>query len=69
VRAAMVDDPANYRWTSYRANALGQADSLLKPHPLYLSLGTTDKARQTALPVTVWVANRRRGDRRASHGD
>lgn len=28
VRAAMVDDPAHYRWTSYRANALGQADAL-----------------------------------------
>jgi putative transposase len=23
VRAAMVDDPAHYRWSSYRANALG----------------------------------------------
>ena len=23
VRAAMVDDPAHYRWTSYRHNALG----------------------------------------------
>ena len=48
VRAAMVDDPAHYRWTSYRANALGQADTLLKPHPLYISLGTTGKARQRA---------------------
>lgn len=27
VRAAMVDDPAHYRWSSYRANALGQADA------------------------------------------
>jgi len=25
VRAAMVEDPAHYRWTSYRVNALGQA--------------------------------------------
>jgi len=25
VRAAMVDDPAHYRWSSYRANGLGQA--------------------------------------------
>jgi putative transposase len=24
VRATMVEDPAHYRWTSYRANALGQ---------------------------------------------
>ena len=46
VRAAMVDDPAHYRWSSYRANALGQTDSLLTPHSLYLAIGQTDKARQ-----------------------
>ena len=46
VRAAMVDDPAHYRWSSYRAHALGQTDSLLTPHPLYLAIGQTDKARQ-----------------------
>ena len=48
VRAAMVDDPAHYRWTSYRHNALGQSDSYLSPHPLYLSLGKGDKTRQAA---------------------
>jgi putative transposase len=48
VRAAMVDDPAHTRWTSYRANALGQADELLTPHAVYQSLGTTPKQRQTA---------------------
>lgn len=26
VRAAMVEDPAHYRWSSYRANGLGQDD-------------------------------------------
>ena len=46
VRAAMVDDPAHYRWTSYRRNALGEADSRLTSHPLYVALGATDKARQ-----------------------
>ena len=35
----MVDDPAHYRWTSYRANGLGQASAILTPHPLYLALG------------------------------
>ena len=39
VRAAMVDDPAHYRWTSYRANGLGQLCAILTPHPLYLALG------------------------------
>ena len=48
VRAAMVDDPAHYRWTSYRHNALGAADSRITPHVLYQALGRTDKSRQTA---------------------
>ena len=48
VRAAMVDDPAHYRRTSYRANALGQANVFLTWHPLYLGLGPTDTARQAA---------------------
>ena len=48
VRAAMVDDPAHYRWSSYRSNALGKTDPLLTPHTLYQSLGGDDKARQSA---------------------
>ena len=48
VRAAMVDDPAHYRWTSYRRNALGATDSRITPHVLYQALGQTDKRRQTA---------------------
>ncbi len=46
VRTAMVDDPAHYRWTSYRHNALGQANPYLSPHSLYLALGKNDKTRQ-----------------------
>jgi putative transposase len=48
VRAAMVRDPAHYRWTSYRHNALGAADSHLAPHALYTGLGPSPKARQAA---------------------
>ena len=48
VRAAMVDDPAHYRWTSYRGNGLGQADARLTPHTLYLALGSDGKERQAA---------------------
>ena len=48
VRAAMVEDPAHYRWTSYRANGLGQPDARLTPHPLYRALGREDKDRQAA---------------------
>ena len=46
VRAAMVDDPAHYRWTSYRHNALGQTNPHLTPHPLYLEIGRDEQERQ-----------------------
>ncbi len=36
----MVADPADYRWSSYRSNALGDPDPILTPHPLYSELGT-----------------------------
>lgn len=48
VRAAMVDDPAHYPWTSYRANALGQASDLLVPHSVFLALNRGAASRQQA---------------------
>lgn len=48
VRAAMVEDPAHYRWTSYRHNALGQANPHLTPHRLYHALGKDEQERQAA---------------------
>lgn len=48
VRAGMCPDPADYRWTSYRANALGEAQSWLTPHPLYASLGHDEPSRLAA---------------------
>ena len=48
VRAALVDDPAHYRWTSYRANGLGQPDERLTPHEVYLTLGATNAVRRKA---------------------
>ena len=48
VRAALVGDPAHYRWTSYRHNALGASDHRITPHALYRALGSSDKARQAA---------------------
>jgi putative transposase len=41
----MVDDPAHYRWSSYRTNGLGQSDSLLTPHAVYSSLGANEADR------------------------
>ncbi len=48
VRADMATDPALYRWSSYRANALGQVDSRITPHALYLSLTQNAAERQFA---------------------
>ncbi|MBV5323120.1 MAG: transposase [Ilumatobacteraceae bacterium] len=48
VRAGICTDPAQYRWSSYRANALGETSSLLTPHPLYATLATDDAQRLTA---------------------
>ncbi|MFN7571475.1 MAG: transposase [Betaproteobacteria bacterium] len=48
VRAGMVDDPAHYRWTSYRANGLGRADALVAPHAVYVALGRNDAERRAA---------------------
>jgi len=48
VRANMVQDPAEYPWSSYRFNAMGKPIKLLKPHQIYLSLGNTEQERQKA---------------------
>jgi len=48
VRAHMVDAPGQYRWSSYRANALGKFDRYVLPHSLYINLGATDTERQAA---------------------
>jgi putative transposase len=53
VRAAIVDDPAHYRWTSYRHNGLGQADSRITEHALYRSLGATGKERLAAYRALI----------------
>jgi len=45
VRAGMVEHPAEYRWSSYRGNAQGEPDVLLKPHSLYLALGKDAASR------------------------
>ena len=39
VRAEMVTDPGEYRWSSYQINALGKVSNLCTPHPEYLELG------------------------------
>jgi putative transposase len=45
VRVWMVDHPAEYRWSSYRANAQTEQSALIKRHSLYQALGGTDGGR------------------------
>lgn len=45
VRANMVEKPVEYKWSSYRINALGTSSTLCTPHPVFLNLGTTQNQR------------------------
>lgn len=45
VRAAMVTEPSEYRWSSYRTNGLGISHNLITPHAAYLGLAPTQSAR------------------------
>lgn len=48
VRADMVEHPGEYRWSSYRSNAQGEASDLLRPHVCYQALGGDEPRRQAA---------------------
>src|SRR5229473_482470 len=48
VRAAVVKDPADYIWSSYRHHALGTADRVVTEHPLFNALGATPAERAEA---------------------
>jgi putative transposase len=45
VRAGMVTDPGEYRWSSYQINGLGKSSELCTPHPAYQLLGITFSER------------------------
>jgi putative transposase len=47
VRAGMVTRPADYAWSSYRANAHGEISDFIVPHPLYVSLAASPEERRT----------------------
>lgn len=48
VRAAMVDHPAKYRWSSYAANALGTDNAILTAQSEYAALAQLPENRQSA---------------------
>ena len=45
VRAGMVEHPAEYRWSSYRTNAQGEASALRCAYPLYQALSQDERLR------------------------
>jgi putative transposase len=71
VRAGMVLNPADYKWSSYATNALGVKSTLCSAHPVYLSLGQTVALRTKAyrelfaskLPQTLINDIRRRSQK------
>ena len=44
----MVGAPGDSTWSSYRANALGASDPVVKPHALYRELAGSHEARLAA---------------------
>jgi REP element-mobilizing transposase RayT len=48
VQAHLVPGPADYRWSSHRHHSGGCEDVVIRDHPEYLALGTTQLARQLA---------------------
>ena len=48
LRAGLVVDPADWRWTSYHHYANGQFDLLITDDPFYEELGSSASKRQQA---------------------
>lgn len=48
VRAALVAQPGDYDWSSFRHNALGRPDPVITPAADYLALGAHPAARRAA---------------------
>jgi putative transposase len=72
VRAAIVNSPEAYQWSSYRVHALGHSCTWLVPHATYLALGHDMAERQAAYralcaePVPDEAIVRLRGRSRSS---
>jgi putative transposase len=45
IRACMVDDPADYPWSSFPANALDRTNELITGHDAYVALGCSSSER------------------------
>lgn len=58
VRAGLAAHPGVYRWSSYRANALGEDDAVVTPHAHYYSLARSPTARRAAYAALFARAER-----------
>lgn len=56
VRAGIVRDPGDYRWSSYRAHAFGAPVKFWSPNELYLALGSSPAQAQSAWRALVGEA-------------
>ena len=48
VRAGIVTNPFEYRWSSYRSSAFNEQDKVIVPHELYMALGIDSISRCNA---------------------
>src|SRR5262249_21708569 len=55
VRAGIVLNAGDYRWSSYGANALGDENPLLTPHAYYCALGRSPSERRAAYRRTFYA--------------
>jgi REP-associated tyrosine transposase len=46
LRARIVDDPKEYKWSSYNAYAYGKKDLLVEEHPIYSDLAVDEAERR-----------------------
>lgn len=46
VRAKIVEDPKDYRWSSYNTYAYGKKDAVVDDHPIYRELSKTEVERR-----------------------
>lgn len=46
VRAKIVEDPKNYKWSSYNAYAYGKKDTIVDEHSIYIELSTDSTERR-----------------------
>jgi putative transposase len=53
LRARMVEDPAHYRWSSFRGNTMPPPDPLITPHRAWTALGPDATTRYRAWRAVV----------------